>query len=462
MDLLHAQAHEFHSSIAAIQANQTSFQNSFSSQLAQFQQMMLEGFNRFTPPHSTPTTTIQTLPSISFGSIPIPSTTWTGLGLSNPPSPLHTHPSTHATMSFSTSSTPLYSTITTSSPIGPRHGTIPSYNSPINQSPRFQNPNHSGYHEFSTYTPPKIDLPRFNGEDVVGWLAMAERYLRTYCVPLHERVQTVASHFGPDASVWMNAYELRNPAPTWETFVPALLEHFGSGSNNDFKATLSHLQHTNFVDEYITAFTKLSCRAPEWTDEQLLPIFCGGLKNDIKHDVLAYDPTTLARAQCLARRFVSKLLDLRQARFQRSAPQTNTHRSFPNTHSRFSQPTYPSSTPFPSPPPSTKYPTHSRILSPTEQRERRAKGLCFNCDEQYSSTHNCKKHVMAILECPQPFEDLSELSECSLTTKDPNTEIEPLCPLYAITHTHMGELIRLKGSIDDIFPLMYSLIADLQ
>lgn len=92
---------------------------------------------------------------------------------------------------------------------------------------------------------------------------MAECYLRTYCVPLHERVQTVTFHFGPNTYVWMNAYELRNLAPTWERYVPALLEYFGSGSNSDFKATFSHLQHINFVDEYITAFTKLSCRAPE-------------------------------------------------------------------------------------------------------------------------------------------------------------------------------------------------------
>lgn len=120
---------------------------------------------------------------------------------------------------------------------------------------------------------------------------MAERYLRIYKIPPQDRVATISGHFGPDASVWMNSYELRCPTTNWDCFVIALLEYFGSGNNIDCKASLSYLQHTaGSVDEYISAFTKLSCRAPDWSDDQLLPIFCGGLRSDIRHDVLALDP----------------------------------------------------------------------------------------------------------------------------------------------------------------------------
>lgn len=61
-----------------------------------------------------------------------------------------------------------------------------------------------------------MDLPRYNGDDVVGWLAMAERYIRVQRIPPYERIPTVASHFSPDASVWMNAFEQRHPHTTWE------------------------------------------------------------------------------------------------------------------------------------------------------------------------------------------------------------------------------------------------------
>jgi hypothetical protein len=83
----------------------------------------------------------------------------------------------------------------------------------------------------------------------------------------------------------MNSFEQRHPNPTWDNFVAALLEHFGSGSSADFKVYLSHLQQTSMVDEFIASFTKLPCRALDWTDEQLLPIFCGGFKIDIRFDV---------------------------------------------------------------------------------------------------------------------------------------------------------------------------------
>ncbi|KAL6222299.1 hypothetical protein ACLB2K_005691 [Fragaria x ananassa] len=106
---------------------------------------------------------------------------------------------------------------------------------------------------------------------------MANRYIRSYRIPPHEHVQAISAHFGADASVWMNA-----------------LEHFGSGNTSDFKAQLSHLQQQGTVDEFFTEFTKLSCRAPDWSDADLWPMFCGGLKNELRHDVLAMGPRSLS------------------------------------------------------------------------------------------------------------------------------------------------------------------------
>lgn len=71
----------------------------------------------------------------------------------------------------------------------------------------------SPYPNYGYNRPPKIELPRFNsGDEALSWLAMAERYLKAQKVPPHEKVATIASHFGPEASVWMNAFETRNPA----------------------------------------------------------------------------------------------------------------------------------------------------------------------------------------------------------------------------------------------------------
>lgn len=132
---------------------------------------------------------------------------------------------------------------------------------------------------------------------------------------------------------------------------------------------------------------------------------------------MALEPRSLASAQRLARCYEEKLADIRLSRSGRAS-------HGPNLHAHPLVPTHPQTT-FPTTiqnsnttHSSMAHPNQSHthtaiiqrlplvrpsgVLSPFEQRERRAKRLCFNCDEAYSSTHICKKSVMAILECPYP------------------------------------------------------------
>lgn len=289
VSLLQAQTDDLYTSLGNISASQTSFQTNLTNQFNQFQHTMLETIRRLqipntTPPTSTyllPSSTPSTVPHISFGSVSPISTTWSGLGLSNPPPPLPNSATPSASPSHPhvqhMSTTPLYSTLVSTSnqlstPLaGPISSSSPhllqtadhGYYSPLPNN--FPLPNHTfnPHHDYPYYRPPRVNLPRFNGEDIVGWLAMAERHIRLHRIPFHERAATVTSHFGPDASVWMNAFELRHPIISWDQLVTALLEHFGSGTSSDFTAALSHLQHSSSVDDYISAFTKLSCCAPD-------------------------------------------------------------------------------------------------------------------------------------------------------------------------------------------------------
>lgn len=249
----------------ALHNSMDSFQAQMQTQFNSFQQSVLDAILRLQPPSSSPqppTPTHTTIPQLSFGSLVPISTKWTCLGLSNPPSPtlnsalttssVTTSIPQHQQLSSPIHNTSIYSTVTSI----PHH-----FHS--HQDPTFPQFHTHPYNSFShptipyPYRPPKVDLPRFTGEDVVGWLSMAERYIRTQHIPAHERITIIASHFGPGPSVWTNSFEQRHPTASWEQFVRALLEHFGSGNSSDFKVALSHLQHTRSVDDYILAFTKL-------------------------------------------------------------------------------------------------------------------------------------------------------------------------------------------------------------
>ncbi|PRQ56667.1 putative nucleotidyltransferase, Ribonuclease H [Rosa chinensis] len=102
------------------------------------------------------------------------------------------------------------------------------------------------------------------------------------------------------------------------------------------------------------------------------------------------------------------------------------------------QPNYPNQKPKPDGP--------FRKWSPSEQRERRAQGLCYSCDEQWSKTHVCKTPVMAILESPTPLE---ELPIEAIVEEDQPSDSEQFLPIHAITHTMMGQMMRFQGFINN-------------
>lgn len=151
-----------------------------------------------------------------------------------------------------------------------------------------------------------MELPRFNGDDPYGWLAMAERYLDYYEVPPNQCVLVAACNFGANASIWMRGFKQWYGQENWSLFVDLLLQRFGGGDRANIESQLTHIQQKGTVDEYIAEFTKLSCRVIDWIENQLKHVFLRGLRDDIRHDVLALEPDSLYQAQKLAKIFDTK------------------------------------------------------------------------------------------------------------------------------------------------------------
>ncbi|KAI5322789.1 hypothetical protein L3X38_031861 [Prunus dulcis] len=116
--------------------------------------------------------------------------------------------------------------------------------------------------------PLKLDLERFSEDDPYGWIASAEHFLKYYGVPDEDKVIVPAVHLSGDASLWMCWFEQRFPKD-WTFFTTSLLQYFGSTDMCDFEASLSHVQQTGSLADYLTLFTKLACRASEWPDVPL-------------------------------------------------------------------------------------------------------------------------------------------------------------------------------------------------
>lgn len=108
--------------------------------------------------------------------------------------------------------------------------------------------------------------------------------------------------------------------------------------------------------------------------------FISGLKDGIRAEVQASRPTTLIAAKGLACLYEAK----HEAKHntQRRTPAFSNERRGSQS-SRY--------LPLPSANLTRGRTPAIKRLSPAELADRRAKGLCFNCDEKFSPGHRCKK-----------------------------------------------------------------------
>jgi len=137
------------------------------------------------------------------------------------------------------------------------------------------------------------------------------------------------------------------------------------------------------------------------TSEALIDCFIGGLKSDIQRDGIAQSPTTLLRCVSLAKLFEEKYLPKHKP-FQNSYPNCTPNTSS-NTNLTFSQSIKSTSLP-----PLLLIPTKSnsngpklgivkKKISPTEMHIHREKGLCYTCDEKFTSSHRCRNMTYLLL-----------------------------------------------------------------
>lgn len=157
--------------------------------------------------------------------------------------------------------------------------------------------------------------------------------------------------------------------------------------------------------------------------------FVAGLKDDVRLGVPMFRPTSLSAATNLAR-----LQEEKNQVTRRISRPENSHR-FENTQSRKLGSNGSS---WNSVPPIKK-------LSSSEMKERRDKGLCYNCDDKYSPGHRCKTQRLYLLD-GAPVEN-DETEEETGDSQLVRTEDFPEISLHAISGTLNPQTMRLKGTI---------------
>ena len=198
----------------------------------------------------------------------------------------------------------------------------------------------------------------------------------------------------------------------------ALESQFGPSAFDSPRSNLFKLVQTGSVHQYYMEFSALANRTYGVSTEAILDYFVGGLRPEIRREVIAQNPLNLVRAFALAKLFEDK---------HEFRPKTTPW--YPCSHYSSKPPlnsTQSTVSPHLKPPPLLPFPhskslplqqnsSNIRKMSQAEIQRRRENGLCFTCDEKYFFGHKCPNKQLLL---PQVDDQVEEASPPTVPTDD--------------------------------------------
>nr|KYP49349.1 Retrovirus-related Pol polyprotein from transposon 17.6 [Cajanus cajan] len=268
---------------------------------------------------------------------------------------------------------------------------------------------------FHSRPPIKLDVPRFDGHDPLGWIFKISQFFDYQGTPEDERI-TVASFYmdGPALS-WFQWMFRNGFITSWPALLQALETRFAPSFYDDPKGMLFKLSQRGSVNEYLTEFERLANRIVGLPPTFLLSCFVSGLAPELRREVQALQPISLPQAAALAKLQEDKLNDRK--------------RPFRNPTQSSSSPTLASS--------ASKLPF--KHLTPEELASRREKGLCYNCDEKFSAGHRCKARALLLI-----ADDDTSHTTADLDSPLPEPT-DPLLPEPSLPHISLNALSGLSA-----------------
>ncbi|XP_031490447.1 uncharacterized protein LOC116257642 [Nymphaea colorata] len=240
----------------------------------------------------------------------------------------------------------------------------------------------------------RLDFPKFGGQDAQEWTYKTHQYFICQQVPRDLWVSIAVCHFEGEAMRWYNWNYRGLPEPPWEELVQEVLDRFGESAFHDYEIELKALYQTGSVKDYQARFEDLSSMVHAWPEGALILSFIGGIREDIKLELMTGRPQRLKECYKKANKIEEKIRRL--AAYHRPAS--------PGTPSRGRPSLSPSRLPQPRPRTPERYSPASsprkpftprvKIITPQERDERIKQGMYFYCPEKYVRGHKCRANMM--------------------------------------------------------------------
>jgi hypothetical protein len=200
-----------------------------------------------------------------------------------------------------------------------------------------------------------------------------------------------------------------------------MITHYEDTRSNTFFSQSINLKQKCSVTEHIENFQRLNIKVTYIPYEHLIDVFIGTLRDNIQHEVHLWEPKSLENTFRVARNVESKNMAMATRRTTPKIYHEN------NAHS------------FKSPQPTR--------LTPEHLEERKAKGLCFNCDNKYSKGHKCGEKKLFYIDCEEEEEQEQEPSQYENVEAISSEELTPTISCNALVGISTPQTLKIKGYI---------------
>jgi hypothetical protein len=255
---------------------------------------------------------------------------------------------------------------------------------------------------------PRMDFPRFDGQNPTGWIRQCEKYFQMAGAPTEYKVSLSQLYIVGRADVWLRRSGLLKKKLTWERFCKEILYRFSATSSYDLADRFNSLkQNTMTVSDYTDMFEDLMAEiqeeCPELTESWFVKCYVNGLRHSIKFQLRPLRPVSLTEAYWLA-------VDMEHA--------NPVKKSFSSYNSNV-KPTY---TGFRQTQTSVEKPLEGKQL-PHLQKQKEA-NKCWRCGDNWFHGHKCKQQPVINLLTGEEMERHQDIPEGNQETEEQATEEE--------------------------------------
>lgn len=291
----------------------------------------------------------------------------------------------------------------------------------------------------------RIDFPKFNGDDVEGWLYKCDHFFSMDRTPEHLKLRTAVVNLEGPALSWhqgyMRVHDTTEDELPWKDYVRSITARFADSALFDPMEELKLLSQTGTLKAYCLAFDVLLNKVTI-SEKHAVSLFVGGLKQEIRCMVKMFNPRNLREAYAYAQQQEVANATLFGSILGRKSviPYGETSRSgnMGATVGRISGPINATRLPLlPTPPASSKI---TKRLTSKEVEEKRSKGECFWCSEKFTPAHKCKNRQLYIIE-------LADEDEPSVEVHIDAESEEPQISIHALTGIPSYSTMQITGTM---------------